>query len=175
MATQKNALAVCDECGFVYPHRVMRLNSYGMLVCPQDFEGQYDLKNHPQNRVANVKDDPAILNSRPDSGGRGVLWDEGTMFISIDMKLQLGEFSNPDYGVQTRTENRPDGEGLSVYKEGQFPNLTTWTSNDLYAVIDGEKVYQYKTDIDWTTNTKLYEFNKHTTQWDDSNKSWDLI
>jgi len=91
------------------------------------------------------------------------------------MKLQLGEFSNPDYGVQTRTENRPDGEGLSVYKEGQFPNLTTWTSNDLYAVIDGEKVYQYKTDIDWTTNTKLYEFNKHTTQWDDSNKSWDLI
>ncbi len=64
MATQKNALAICDECGFVYPHRVMRLNSYGMLVCPQDFEGQYDLKNHPQNRVANVKDDPAILNPR---------------------------------------------------------------------------------------------------------------
>ena len=51
MATQKNALAVCDMCGFVYPHRVMRLNSYGLLVCPQDFEGQYDLKNHPQNKV----------------------------------------------------------------------------------------------------------------------------
>ena len=97
------------------------------------------------------------------------------MFISIDMRLQTEGDSNPNYGVQTRKENRPDGEGLSVYKEGQFPNLTTWTSNDLYAVIDGEKVYQYKTDIDWTTNTKLYEFNKHTTQWDDSNKSWDLI
>ena len=62
MATQKNALAVCDMCGFVYPHRVMRLNSYGLLVCPQDFEGQYDLKNHPQNRVPNVKDNPAIRN-----------------------------------------------------------------------------------------------------------------
>ena len=56
MATQKNALAVCDECGFVYPHRVMRLNSYGMLVCPQDFEGQYDLKNHPQNKIPNTID-----------------------------------------------------------------------------------------------------------------------
>ena len=38
MATQKNALAVCDMCGFVYPHRVMRLNSYGLLVCPQDLK-----------------------------------------------------------------------------------------------------------------------------------------
>jgi hypothetical protein len=81
MATQKNALAVCDECGFVYPHRVMRLNSYGMVVCPQDFEGQYDLKNHPQNRIANVKDDPAILNPRPDTGGRNITWDQaGTVY-----------------------------------------------------------------------------------------------
>ena len=44
MASTKNALAMCDICGFVYPHRVMRLNSYGMLVCPEDYEGQYDLK-----------------------------------------------------------------------------------------------------------------------------------
>ena len=49
MASTKNALAMCDTCGFVYPHRVMRLNSYGMLVCPEDWEGQYDLENHPQN------------------------------------------------------------------------------------------------------------------------------
>ena len=90
MATQKNALAVCDECGFVYPPRVMRLNSYGMLVCPQDFEGQYDLKNHPQNRVANVKDDPAILNPRPDIGGRNLTWDQaGTTYNATNEYWQL--------------------------------------------------------------------------------------
>ena len=50
MASNKKALAVCDTCGFIYPHRVMKLNSYGMLVCPQDWDGAFDLKNHPQNR-----------------------------------------------------------------------------------------------------------------------------
>jgi hypothetical protein len=61
-----------------------------MLVCPQDFEGQYDLKNHPQNRVANVKDDPAILNPRPDTGGRNLTWDQaGTAYNLTDEYWQL--------------------------------------------------------------------------------------
>ena len=76
MASSKNALAMCDTCGFVYPHRIMKMNSYGMLVCPQDWEGQYDLKNHPQNKVPDVRDNPAILNPRTDTGGRGVLWNQ---------------------------------------------------------------------------------------------------
>ena len=45
MASNKNALAMCDDCGFVYPHRVMKLNSYRMLNCPTCFDGAYDLKN----------------------------------------------------------------------------------------------------------------------------------
>ena len=60
MASNKNALAMCDTCGFVYPHRIMKMNSYGMLVCPQDWEGQYDLKNHPQNKVPDVRDNPVL-------------------------------------------------------------------------------------------------------------------
>ena len=75
MASNKNALAMCDTCGFVYPHRVMKLNSYGMLVCPQDFDGRYDLKNHPQNKVPDVRDDPVIRNPRPDTGGRQINWE----------------------------------------------------------------------------------------------------
>ena len=75
MASNKNALAMCDTCGFVYPHRVMRLNSYGMLVCPQDFDGQFDLKNHPQNKVPDVRENPAIRNPRPDTGGRQINWE----------------------------------------------------------------------------------------------------
>ena len=69
---------MCDTCGFVYPHRVMRLNSYGMLVCPQDFEGLFDLKNNPQNKVPRVKDNPAIRNPRPDTGGRSIAWNNAS-------------------------------------------------------------------------------------------------
>ena len=78
MASNKNALAMCDTCGFVYPHRVMKLNSYGMLVCPQDFDGQYDLKNSPLNKVPDVRDDPTIRNPRPDTGGRQIDWQAAT-------------------------------------------------------------------------------------------------
>ena len=74
MATNKNAIAMCDDCGFVYPHRVMKLNSYGMLNCPICFDGAFDLKNHPQNKVTNVRDDTAIVNPRPDTGGRNLEW-----------------------------------------------------------------------------------------------------
>jgi hypothetical protein len=65
MASTKRALAKCDICGFEYPYRNMKFNSYGMLVCPTDYEGAYDLKNHPQNRVPNVRDDEFIKNPRP--------------------------------------------------------------------------------------------------------------
>ena len=37
MASNKNALAMCDTCGFVYPHRVMKLNSYENADIPKRF------------------------------------------------------------------------------------------------------------------------------------------
>ena len=55
MASNKNARAMCDCCGFVYPHRIMKLNSYGMLICPGCWDGAYDLKNHPQNKNSKCK------------------------------------------------------------------------------------------------------------------------
>jgi len=66
MASTKRALAICDTCGFRYPHRVLKMNSYGMLVCPTDYDGTYDLKNHPQNKTPDVRDNPAIRNPRPE-------------------------------------------------------------------------------------------------------------
>ena len=75
MATNKRAKAMCDICGFVYAHRQMKLNSYGMLVCPTDWDGAYDLKNHPQNKIPDVRDDITIRNPRPDTGGRNLLWE----------------------------------------------------------------------------------------------------
>ena len=79
MASNKRALAICDTCGFQYPHRVLKMNSYGMLVCPTDYEGAYDLKNHPQNRTANVRDDESIRNPRPPlNNDRNLIWNDAT-------------------------------------------------------------------------------------------------
>ena len=69
------ARAMCDSCSFVYDMRVMKLNSYDMLICPECFEGNYDLKNHPQNKSADVRDDTIVPNARPDVFGRNVTWE----------------------------------------------------------------------------------------------------
>ena len=73
--TARKAKAMCDTCSFVYDKKVMRLNSYDMLTCPQCFEGNYDLKNHPQNRSADVRDDTIVPNARPDVFGRNITWE----------------------------------------------------------------------------------------------------
>ena len=78
MASNRNAMAMCDQCSFVYPHRVMQLNSYSMLVCQECFDGAYDLKNHPQNKAPNVRDNPVIKNPRPDTGGRNLEWQQAS-------------------------------------------------------------------------------------------------
>jgi len=79
MASDRNALAICDTCGFRYPHRVMRLNSYGLLVCPTDFEGGFDLKNDPQNKSPDVREDININNPRPPSNrDRNITWADAT-------------------------------------------------------------------------------------------------
>jgi hypothetical protein len=63
MATR--SLGLCDICGFRYPLKTLKKNSYGMMVCSMDFEGQYDLKNHPQNKIADVSDNENIRDARP--------------------------------------------------------------------------------------------------------------
>lgn len=36
-----------------------------MMVCTMDYEGKYDLVNHPQNRIAKVSDDENVKDARP--------------------------------------------------------------------------------------------------------------
>ena len=103
MAVNSKTLAMCDTCGFTYPHRVMRMNSYGLLVCPQDFEGQYDLKNSPLNKVPNVKDNPRVMNPRPDDGGRGITWDQYAEWITIDPITLVPTTENTTWQLANRT------------------------------------------------------------------------
>lgn len=77
MASTKRAYAICDICGFRYRYNQLRKNSYGMLVCPEDWEGSYDMKNHPQNKTPNVRDSEFIKDPRPpQSLGRNVDWNQ---------------------------------------------------------------------------------------------------
>ena len=58
------AVGICDICGFKYKLSELQKNSYGMMVCPTDFEGSYDLKNHPQNKTTIVTDDVNVDSPR---------------------------------------------------------------------------------------------------------------
>ena len=68
MASDKIALGECDVCGFEYPLRELKKNSMGFRVCPMDWDGKFNLENHPQNKNARVQDDENIVDARPDDG-----------------------------------------------------------------------------------------------------------
>ncbi len=75
MASEKRAIGECDVCGFEYPLRQLKRNSYGLRVCSNDWEGSYDMKNHPQNKSPNVRDTSYIKDPRPpQSWGRNLDW-----------------------------------------------------------------------------------------------------
>jgi hypothetical protein len=79
------------------------MNSYGLLVCPEDFEGQYDLKNSPLNKVPNVKDNPRVRNPRPDNGGRGITWEEYAEWITLDPTTLAPIIGNTNWQLANRT------------------------------------------------------------------------
>jgi hypothetical protein len=66
-ASGRHALGICDTCGFQYQLRELRKNSYGLMVCPTDWDGGFDLRNHPQNNLKPLKPDAeALRDPRPD-------------------------------------------------------------------------------------------------------------
>jgi len=85
MARGTNVLQECDICGFEYRKSIMRLNSSGLLVCPEDYEGSYDFKSHPQNKTPSlIREEPWIANARPEDtspGGAGanLVWNTATL------------------------------------------------------------------------------------------------
>ena len=77
MASTQRAYAICDICGFRFKHRQLKKNSYGLLVCPSDWEGSYDLKNHWQNKNPDTSDNQFVRNPRPPSFiERNIDWEE---------------------------------------------------------------------------------------------------
>jgi len=79
MSGRKNVFGICDTCGFRYKLNQLRKNSYGMMVCPTDYDGQYDLKNHPQNKTPDVGERYFIKNARPENNNdRNITWANAT-------------------------------------------------------------------------------------------------
>ena len=77
MASRKNPYGICDVCGFRYRHSLLKKNSYGMMVCPSDWDGSYDSKNHFQNKTPNVRDDEFLKDPRPPTNfGRNKNWED---------------------------------------------------------------------------------------------------
>lgn len=42
--------SLCDRCGQKYYRRKLRKESTKLVVCPDCYDGRYDLRSHPQNR-----------------------------------------------------------------------------------------------------------------------------
>ena len=66
MPSRKNVYGLCDVCGFRYKLNQLKKNSYGLMVCNNDYDAGYDLKNHPQNKAPNTRREMFIQNARPD-------------------------------------------------------------------------------------------------------------
>ena len=60
MSKEKNALGICDVCGFRYRLRDLKKNSYGLMVCSMDDEGKYNIQNHPQNKSARIGNEKVL-------------------------------------------------------------------------------------------------------------------
>ena len=79
MAGRRNVFGICDVCGYRYRLNQLRKNSYGSMVCPTDYDGRYDLKNHPQNKTPHIEERYFIKDARPENnGGRNVTWADAT-------------------------------------------------------------------------------------------------
>jgi len=66
MPSRKNVYGLCDVCGFRYKLNQLKKNSYGLMVCNNDYDAGYDLKNHPQNKSPRIDERYMIKDIRPD-------------------------------------------------------------------------------------------------------------
>lgn len=63
----KNALAVCDRCGFTVPYQERKREAHGAWVCDECFDGIYQKSTHPQLKIKAPPPDGLLQNPRPDA------------------------------------------------------------------------------------------------------------
>jgi len=71
----KNVFGICDTCGFRYKLNQLKKNTMGMMQCPTDYDGSYDLKSHPQNKSPRIDERYFIRDARPEANNdRNSTW-----------------------------------------------------------------------------------------------------
>tara|TARA_B100000768_G_C11072820_1_gene287338 strand:+ start:281 stop:598 length:318 start_codon:yes stop_codon:yes gene_type:complete len=94
-ASNKNAYAICDRCGFRYGLRELRKEWNGLKTCPECYESK-----HPQlNPVRKVADPQAVREPRPD--------------ISVSPK-SFTVYTNYDLGIIGKQLTIPDSMTSAV-------------------------------------------------------------
>tara|TARA_R100000900_G_C3273171_1_gene152154 strand:- start:310 stop:627 length:318 start_codon:yes stop_codon:yes gene_type:complete len=94
-ASNKNAYAICDRCGFRYGLRELRKEWNGLKTCPECYESK-----HPQlNPVRKVADPQAVREPRPD--------------ISVSPKI-FTVYTNYDLGIIGKQLTTPDSMTSAV-------------------------------------------------------------
>lgn len=120
-ATGKNAVAICDRCGWKRPWTALRTEpGTGWKVCSECNDGQFSLVAHPQNYPANVQDAIALRWARPDQtpaiNGPWYLADENGDVLEWGQEII----------IQTGTSS--GGVGNNSTKNSLFPNVRNWQS-----------------------------------------------
>ena len=87
MTTSRKTLGICDVCGFRYKLNQLKKNSYGLMVCNNDYDAGYDLKNHPQNKSPRIDERYMIKDIRPDPNiDRNGAWTTVTITFNNNLK-----------------------------------------------------------------------------------------
>ena len=58
---------VCDRCGWAYDYSVRKKETSGVIVCPDCYDGQFDLLNHPQNDTPDLREREYLKEPRPET------------------------------------------------------------------------------------------------------------
>lgn len=53
--------SLCDRCGQKYYSHRLKAESTGILACPPCYDGQFDIKRHPQNKPFRARREPRFV------------------------------------------------------------------------------------------------------------------
>mgnify|MGYP003648186213 CR=1 FL=1 len=81
MAGSSRTPGICDQCGFQYKLQQLRTTSYNTRVCPECWDGIWNIQTNPLNYAPIIDADLPLQNPRPPSNDdRNITWENATMF-----------------------------------------------------------------------------------------------
>ena len=81
MAGSSSTPGICDQCGFQYRLQTLQTTSYNTRVCPECWDGKWNIQNNPLNYSPTINAEVPVNNPRPPSlGDRNISWENATMF-----------------------------------------------------------------------------------------------